>query len=155
MTRRRLILAAVPCVLAIACGVGLAQRYGWRRQSPLDGLPADRAGVPDWKVDERFKDDVFTFVRVQYDSLRRRAARRGGWGGGWTTDWPDSDLNFSFRLQQLTSLKVNPEPIIAASSPTTQLFDYPFIYMIEPGDLVFSRGGGASPCDATCSTAAS
>ena len=27
------------------------------------------------------------------------------------TDWPDSDLNFSFRLQQLTALKVNPEPI--------------------------------------------
>ena len=51
MTRRRLIPAAIPCVLAIACGVGLAQRWEWRRQSPLDGLPADRAGVPDWKVD--------------------------------------------------------------------------------------------------------
>ena len=39
------------------------------------------------------------------------AAGGGGWGGGWATDWPDSDLNFSFRLQQLTSLKVNPVPI--------------------------------------------
>ena len=35
----------------------------------------------------------------------------GGCGGGWATDFPDSDLNFSFRLQQLTSLKVNPDPI--------------------------------------------
>ena len=47
----------------------------------------------------------------------------GGFGGGgrrrwrvrrlrrrrWATDFPDSDLNFSFRLQQLTSLKVNPD----------------------------------------------
>lgn len=27
------------------------------------------------------------------------------------TDYPDSDLNFSLRLQQSTSLKVNPKPI--------------------------------------------
>ena len=76
MTRRRLILAALPCLLAVAGGVALAQPGWpgrWRRRSPLDGLPADRAGVPDWKVDERFKNDVFTFVRVEYDS---------GYGGG-------------------------------------------------------------------------
>ena len=52
----------------------------------------------------------------------RGGGRRGGFGGGgfgggyfgggrWATDFPDSDLNFSFRLQQLTSLKVNPDPI--------------------------------------------
>ena len=40
----------------------------------------DRAGVPDWKVDDRFKDDVFTFVRVEYSDGRR--AVRGRRGGG-------------------------------------------------------------------------
>ncbi len=62
---------------------------------------------------------MFTFVRIEYDSYGRGGGRRGGyggyggygWAGGWATDFPDSDLNFSFRLQQLTSLKVNPEPI--------------------------------------------
>jgi hypothetical protein len=54
------------------------------------------------------------------------------------TDWPDSDLNFSFRLQQLTALKVNPEPITMRVTDE-RLFDYPFLYMIEPGGLSFSE----------------
>ena len=158
MTRRYLLLAAISCVLLVVGGVVLAQQYqrrgspfdpfdgsdfrrggmrrgGRGRGSPLAGLPSDRAGVPDWKVDERYPNDVFTFVRVQYTSEYSGYGR--GWGGGWTTDWPDSDLNFSYRLQQLTSLKVNPKPIsLKLTDP--QLFDYPFIYMIEVGSLFFS-----------------
>jgi hypothetical protein len=123
-----MILVALLFVLAIACGVTLAQP--WRRRAFSD----DRGGVPNWKVDERFKQDVFTFVRIQYDSGGR------GWrrGGAWATDWPDSDLNFSFRLQQLTSLKVNPEPIWMRLTDE-RLCDYPFIYIVEPGDLFFSE----------------
>jgi hypothetical protein len=99
-------------------------------------MPPDRAGVPDWKVDEKFKNDVFTFVRVEYDSYGRYGGGRRGWDS-WATDWPDSDLNFSFRLKQLTSLKVNPVPItLRLTDP--RLFDYPFLYMIEPGGLSFS-----------------
>ena len=69
--------------------------------------------MPNWKVDERFKDDVFTFVRIEYDSFggRGRGRRRLRRWEKWLTDCPDSDLNFSYRLQQLTSIKVNPEPI--------------------------------------------
>jgi Domain of unknown function (DUF4159) len=120
-----------------------------------------RKGVPTWSNDERFQHDVFTFVRVQYNSgggrgmmfqqpfggmgpmgFQRRGGGRGwggggGWGGRWDTDFPDSDLNFSFRLQQLTSLKVNPNPIyLQLTDP--ELFNYPFLYMIEPGRLSFS-----------------
>ncbi len=115
-----------------------------------------RKGVPNWTNDERFKNDVFTFVRVEYNSGgggggmwpqqqfggfgqqgggRRRGGGRGFRGGGgwaWRTDWPDSDLNFSLRLSQLTALKVNPDPIsLKLTDP--ELFDYPFLYMIEPG----------------------
>jgi hypothetical protein len=90
----------------------------------------DRRGVPDWEVDPHFKSDVFTFVRIRYRSYGR------GWG--WQTDYPDSDLNFSFRLQQLTSLKVEPRPkILELTDP--ELFDYPFIYMLEVGGLSFSE----------------
>ena len=135
MTRKRLSLAALLLCLAVASGAALAQQF-YRRGNPR-ALPGDRSGVPNWKVDERFKNDVFTFVRVEYDSAWYAGGRRRGYGGGWLTDWPDSDLNFSFRLQQLTSLKVNPVPITKRLTDE-DLFDYPFLYMIEPGALSFS-----------------
>ncbi len=76
-------------------------------------------------------DDVFTFVRIKYNS------NDGGWGrrgGKWRTDYPDSDLNFSYRLQELTSMEVDPDgKILELTDP--ELFDYPFVYMIEPGDI--------------------
>jgi hypothetical protein len=137
MTRRRLILLTLLLVVVAASGVALGQR-GWRRRGgPRGVIPDDRAGVPDWKVDEQFKNDVFTFVRIEYNSFGGRGRFSGGWGG-WATDFPDSDLNFSFRLQQLTSLKVNPNPIhMPLTDP--KLSDYPFIYMLEPGSLVFDE----------------
>jgi hypothetical protein len=46
-------------------------------------------------------------------------------------------MNFSFRLQQLTSLKVNPDPIHLRLTDE-RVYDYPFLYMIEPGRLYFS-----------------
>ena len=135
MTRKRLSLAALLLCLAVASGAALAQQF-YRRGNPR-ALPGDRSGVPNWKVDERFKNDVFTFVRVEYDSAYGGRGW-GRWGGGWRTDWPDSDLNFSYRLQQLTSLKVNPDPITLRLTDA-RLFDYPFLYMIEPGALLFSE----------------
>jgi hypothetical protein len=155
MTRRRLSLLALLCLLATAAGISLAQPWGPRRRTPAGVIPEDRAGVPNWKVDERFKKDVFTFVRIEYDSYSGGryfggggGRRRGGYGGfggyggygweRWATDFPDSDLNFSFRLQQLTSLKVNPLPITMRLTDP-RLFDYPFIYIIEPGRLSYSE----------------
>ncbi len=98
-----------------------------------DGSIIDRRGVESWEVVPGFKDDTFTFVRIAYQS----------WGGGWydrrwDIDGPDSELNFSFRLQQLTSIKVNPEPIVLTLTDP-RLFDYPFIYIVEPGYLEFSN----------------
>ena len=87
-----------------------------------------RNGVPDWQIDREFADDVFTFVRIRYNS-------QSGWRR-WATDYPDSDLNFSFRLQQLTALKVAPDGKVLWLTDET-LFDYPFLYLIEPGGLMF------------------
>jgi len=117
-------------ILFIAGGLAFAQRY------------YDRRGVPDWQPDEEFVHDVFTFVRIRYssgyDEYGRGYGRRGFGGGRWATDYPDSDLNFSFRLHQLTSMEVDPDGVVLELTDP-KLFDYPFIYIVEPGYLVFSQ----------------
>ncbi|MGC4031907.1 MAG: DUF4159 domain-containing protein [Tepidisphaeraceae bacterium] len=90
----------------------------------------ERNGVPLWDVPPAFKSDLFTFVRIRYNSVYGRRS--------WYTDFPDSDLNFSFRLQQMTSLKVDPKGKILDLTDE-KLFDYPFIYMLEVGSLEFSE----------------
>jgi len=131
---------------------------------PITPLPEDRKGVPNWQLDPNFKRDAFTFVRLRFTNIGYRGGSDGfanGFGGGgfnggygrgspgggrgmrgtgtsWKNDWPDSDLDFSFRLQQLTSLKVNPEPI-QLEITDERLFDYPFVYMIQVGRLEFTE----------------
>ncbi|MBC7367621.1 MAG: DUF4159 domain-containing protein [Undibacterium sp.] len=59
---------------------------------------------------------------------------RRGRANSWQTDTPDSDLNLSFRLQQMTSMKVDPDGrYIRLTDP--ELVNYPFIYIVEPGGL--------------------
>lgn len=104
-------------------------RRGWYQSAD------NRNGVPVWESNQNFPHDVFTFVRVRYSDYGGGYGRRRG--GDWSTDWPDADLNFSLRLQQLTSMKVNPYPeILDLTDP--RLFDYPFLYMIEPGGIALT-----------------
>jgi hypothetical protein len=106
--------------------------YGGESYVPPDAQTAREVeshstGTPNWTNAPGFDKDVFTFVRIKRN-------RKPGYGGSWTTDTPDSDLNLSFRLQQVTSIKVNPNGrYLWLTDP--ELFRYPFIYMVEPGTL--------------------
>src|SRR5262245_55820055 len=135
MKARLIAVIAFAIVLAIGAAMAIAQRRGGYRRDMNPDL-ADRGGVPEWKNDERFKHDVFTFVRIRYSDGYSRRGGYGGWGRGgkWATDYPDSDFNFSFRLQQLTSLEVNSDAKILELTDEA-LFDYPWIYLIEPGNM--------------------
>lgn len=110
-------------------------------------------GLFEWDVDPEFPQDVFTFVRIAYDASSygntsygntgygsMMSGRGGGrmmssMGGGRSgIDYPDSDNNFSYRLHQLTSIAVNPEPVyITLDNP--DMSGYPFIYIVEPGNM--------------------
>lgn len=88
-------------------------------------------GTPVWENAPGFEADVFTFARLRYDTAPRPANSRRG---GWTTDLPDADLNLSFRLQQMTALKVDPNcRIVRATDP--DLRQYPFLFAAAPGAM--------------------
>ncbi len=87
-------------------------------------------GTPDWTNAPGFEKDVFTFARIVYKMNDFPAPV---WLG-WINDYPDSDLNLSFRLQQLTSMKVDPNGrVLKLTDP--DLNDYPFIFMAQPGHM--------------------
>src|SRR5262249_53081574 len=125
MFRRRLPIIAL---LVLASGVALAQ-WGWRSDNvgPIvrtegrgseSGVEVDERTVktpreiashstdtPTWTNTPGFEKDVLSFVRIIYKygtgpRISRTASR---WG--WITDFPDSDLNLSFRVQQVTSMR--------------------------------------------------
>ncbi len=83
-----------------------------------------------------FPDNRFTFCRIRYSSY--------GYGWAWSTDYPESDENFSWRLAELTTVNVKRTKDggyyhVVVDLTDEALFDYPFIYMLEVGNLVFSE----------------
>ena len=80
--------------------------------------------------------DAFTFVRIKYEST-------GGFGESWyryegrdwerwETDYPLAEKNLILRLNELTSMRVNPEPIVLRLTDN-ELLDHPFIFMSDVG----------------------
>jgi hypothetical protein len=84
----------------------------------------DRNDYTTWEIESQFKHDVFTFVRIQYDSV----GGRGGPGRSWANDYPDCDWNFSVRLHDLTSMQVDPNGKVMRLTDE-ELFDHPFIFL--------------------------
>lgn len=97
-------------------------------------VPAD---IPQSKpIGEAPAPGLFTFVRVEYDS-------EGGYGEAyydydgrfwlrWQTDYPEAEQNFLYRIGQLTTIKVNPEPI-SLRLTDSRIYDFPFLYMCDVG----------------------
>jgi hypothetical protein len=93
---------------------------------------AARSELPAWSLDPAFAADAFTFARIRYTSRTGRRSQT------WDTDYPDSDLNFSFRLHQLTSLRVVPRGVVVELTDP-RLFDYPWIFMSGVGGLTLNE----------------
>ena len=91
--------------------------------------------APNWTNAPAFLRDAFTFVRVHYDVDPESPGSSGQLR--WAIDFPDSDLNLSWRLKQLTSLQVDPNGRVLRLTEK-ELFSYPFIYIVEPARLLFT-----------------
>jgi hypothetical protein len=129
-------MSAIRPLIVVACWAALCLHTS--AQENARELDFNSQPTPEWTNDPKFSKDVFTFVRLKYkvDGTygfgHTHPARR------WSIDAPDSDLNFSFRLQQITSLKVNPVGRFLEITDK-ELFDYPFVYIVEPGRLTFTE----------------
>ena len=106
--------------LVLVGGLSVAAQRGFMRQPQL-------ATVAD-------HDGAFHYCRVAYRS------NRYGDGGGWSTDFPDADLNLSVRLSELTKTPVSrdasgePRPLVVRLSDDA-LFQCPFVMMQEVGRI--------------------
>jgi hypothetical protein len=87
----------------------------------------------DAKRIEQEKDETnqFVFVRLIFNG------RIPGYIKNWYTDYPDGDNHLIWALRRLTQLDVAEHGrVIAINDP--ELFQYPFVYTSEPGQMVLT-----------------
>jgi hypothetical protein len=119
MTRGFVAAALVLC-MASAAAAQFRGRFGPR------GYPMKYANA------ESFGHG-FNFCRAAYTSGRREAG-----GQGWSTDYPDAELNFSIRLSELTKTRVSkdsngrPEHLVVRLTEES-LYQCPYLHMEDVG----------------------
>ena len=124
-TRTRHAVAVVVLVTLVALVAGGTAQAQFRR----GGFTARLAGPQSF-------DGGFQFCRVAYGSSFL------GDGGGWSTDYPNAEINLSIRLSELTRTPVS---LIGGGYPNhlvvrltdPELFQCPFIMMLEVGSAFF------------------
>ena len=128
-------LALIVLIAFTAAGDYISNRTGNFRTA----READDSGAPTWPAVSDFKKDAFTFARIQY------VADYNTYGRGSSPaedrcliDFPLSDLDLSYRLHQMTSLQVDPDGRVVKMTDK-ELFDYPFVYIVEPGRGIFKE----------------
>lgn len=136
--KQRLHFGTLAAILALALAAsGDRIRYtGGSFRTAREAIDATES-MPNWTNDLAFNRDVFTFARIEYTVDGTHGFGHSG-EYRWSIDFPYSDLNFSWRLQQVTSLKADPDGRVLKLEDK-DLFDYPFIYIVEPGRLTFKK----------------
>jgi len=122
--RRRRYVALVLLVVVGVAATAAAQR---RRGGFGGGGFAVRQVNPPY-------DGAFQFCRIMFRQ------NPNGDGNGWSVDYPRADINFTYRLSELTSTSVSKDShgdynhlVFQLTDP--ELFKCPFIMMTEPGAL--------------------
>ena len=90
-----------------------------------NGKSAKTNGVP--------TTQAFTFVRVEWQSVRFNSGRRGfGRGPFWAHDYPTAEHNLYIAIDALTSLPLTFENKVLTLNDE-EIFNYPFLYICEVG----------------------
>jgi hypothetical protein len=124
MTRTRALIVCFLLIAAIAGAQDFFRGYGrgYNRVPP-------RFPQPD------SYDGAFNFCRGMYSVVRREPG-----GQGWSTDYPDADVNFSIRFAELTKARVSKQPTgdpnhLVLMLTDEFLFKCPFLLMSDVGTM--------------------
>ncbi|HSL21289.1 MAG TPA: DUF4159 domain-containing protein [Vicinamibacterales bacterium] len=135
MIARATAFARWPAIAMVAlAGVALAQYppSGWRQSRPPAQEPQDQA-VPE--IDGgQFAGLQWTFVRIRYSAW----TMRGRYGGSlydepWAIDYSAAEQNLTRRIRSVTAIDAAEPIVLQLEDP--RLFLYPWIYIVEPGNL--------------------
>jgi Domain of unknown function (DUF4159) len=130
LLNKHLIVATILGVLGLVWeSAGQSRNHRLGRDT---GEKLERGEVPEWAVNDKHPFDLFTFARLKYPSIRERQSL------AWYTDYADADLWVSFRLHELTSIYVHPEPkLVTATDP--DIAKYPWIFMSGVGSIALDH----------------
>lgn len=140
-TRRqvvRALLLTVTTLLALLPSAG--------QQQQLSGFEGGAVGSPSLlnrMQNARQHPGEYAFARIMYDSPH--SPYNAWFGGAWRVDYPEADYNFmeGIHLWAGTNLNLASKPVqIKPTDP--KLFDYPFVYIVEPGHLELSDEDAAA-----------
>ena len=88
-------------------------------------------------ADDRFAGLQWRFVRIRYHySTETTTISEDFYGEPWAIDSPAAEQNLSRRVRTATTIQVEDPMTLALDDP--RLFTYPWIYMVEPGNLKFT-----------------
>jgi hypothetical protein len=84
-------------------------------------------------------DGQFSFCRGLFTQYRGEPS-----GSGWSTDYPDADVNFSIRFAELTKVRVGKQPTgdpnhLVVPLADDFLYNCPYLHMEDVGTLHFSE----------------
>ncbi|MFN2444634.1 MAG: DUF4159 domain-containing protein [Vicinamibacterales bacterium] len=98
---------------------------------------------PSPSTDERFAGLQWTFARIKYNSGQGTQSGQQGsryrlsyWDEPWAIDAPAAEQNLSRRIRSVTAIEVG-EPIVLTLDDE-RLWQHPWIYIVEPSNLMFS-----------------
>ncbi len=84
----------------------------------------------------------FTFVRVMYGSPH--SLYNQWFGAAWKVDYPEADENFTEGIHSWASTNLRLAEPVQLPPTDEHLFDYPFAYIVEPGQMELSDTDAAA-----------
>ena len=74
----------------------------------------------------------FSFARLKYSDSGYDSWPR------WRADWPEAEVHFAAGLDRLTNIDVAADGVVLQMN-SADIFDYPWLYVVEVGSLRFSN----------------